>query len=232
MNTADVATATITWARTAAEADLLEQSLEALARIGMRITVADRGVDHQFLERLRSKAALHVLVAPPGLVPQVQQSLARAAEWNTPFVLFTEPDKRRFFEHGLQAFVAAAPAGDDVGVVLAARSPDSFETFPPLQRYTESVINHLCAELIGIEGDYCYGPLLIRRELLSHVAALPPALGWGWRPSTCLAAHRRGWRVVLLTGDYECPPDQRHEDRAERAHRLRQLSENVLGLVD
>jgi hypothetical protein len=34
-----------------------------------------------------------------------------------------------------------------------------------------------------------------------------------------------------VTGDYPCPPDQRVEDDAERTHRLRQLGENILGLI-
>jgi hypothetical protein len=39
-------------------------------------------------------------------------------------------------------------------------------------------------------------------------------------------------RVVQLTDDYPCPPDQRHEDDRERTHRLRQLSQNILGLIE
>src|SRR4051812_2468207 len=140
MNAADVTVATMTWARTPAEADLLERALDALTRIGAGVIVADRGSDAAFLSRLQAHRALEVVVATrPGLVAQVQDSVARAARHQTRFLFYTEPDKLGFFEHGLGDFLDRAPAGDDVGVVLAARSPGGFATFPPMQRYTESV---------------------------------------------------------------------------------------------
>lgn len=104
-------------------------------------------------------------------------------------------------------------------------------TFPPIQRYTEGVINHLCGELIGVSCDYSYGPFLLNSMLLPSVEAMEPTLGWGWRHFILRTAHRLGHRVVPVIGDYPCPDDQRTEDDEERAHRMRQLSENVLGLI-
>jgi hypothetical protein len=94
------------------------------------------------------------------------------------------------------------------------------------------VINHLCGDLIGSVGDYSYGPFLMNRALLTHVTNVGPAAGWGWRHFAFLTAHRVGLRVVHVTDDYACPPDQRAEEDADRAHRMRQLSQNILGLID
>jgi hypothetical protein len=85
--------------------------------------------------------------------------------------------------------------------------------------------------MIGIRGDYSYGPFVMHRALVQHVSGLEGHLGWGWRHSTFLAASRSGQRVVPVYGDYPCPPDQCDEDDGERRHRLRQLSQNILGLV-
>jgi hypothetical protein len=101
-----------------------------------------------------------------------------------------------------------------------------------MQRYTEGVINHLCGELIGAPGDYSYGPFLMNRALLPSLSSLAARLGWGWRHFAFLTAHRLGFRVQHVTGAYPCPPDQRHESTTERTHRLRQLSQNILGLID
>jgi hypothetical protein len=233
MDPADVTVATMTWARSAAEADLVERGLSALHRLGLHVTVADRGTDAAFLARLNTRSGLDVTVTTrPGLVAQIQDSFALAARHDTRFLLYTEPDKLPFFETGLPAFVREAPADEDVGIVIAARSPRSFDTFPPMQRYTETVVNDLCARMIGAATDYCYGPFLMHRSLVAHIAALPQQLGWGWRPSTFLAARRQGLRVVARMDDYPCPPDQRDEDDRERAHRLQQLSDNVLGLIE
>jgi hypothetical protein len=167
----------------------------------------------------------------PDLVSQVQESIRRAADFGTPFVLYTESDKALFFELGLRDFVQRAPAEVEVGIVLAARSPESFETYPVMQRYTESVINHLCSEVIGVGGDYSYGPFLINHVLLPHLTHLHPRLGWGWRHSMFRAAHLAGLRVVHVVGDYPCPAEMSVEDANERTHRMRQLSQNILGLT-
>jgi hypothetical protein len=228
-----MAVTTITWARSQAEADLLEQSIDALLALDIPVVVADRGTHSEFLRWLRGRRGLEVTVATEsGLVPQMKATLSLAARLGTRFVLYTEPDKRQFFETGLEDFIRQAPGEDTIGAVIASRSAAGFDTFPAMQRYTESVINELCREVIGHAGDYCYGPFLMHRALIPRVAELPDHLGWGWRPATFLAARRSGRQVIHLWSDYVCPPNQRIEDAAERLHRIRQLSQNVLGLLD
>ena len=233
MDEGQVAVATMTWARSPAEESLLLRSLELLAQSGLPIAVADRGTSAAFTKALSCRAGIRVVVPDaPGLVAQVKASFQLAAAFRTPRILYVEPDKEAFFERRLGAFLRGAPAGDDVGVVLAARSAASFATFPPTQRYTESVINTLTGEQVGAAGDYSYGPFLVHRRLLPQLAHLDGRLGWGWRHFVFRVARRQGLRVAHVTGDYPCPPEQRHEDEAERRHRLRQLSENLLGLID
>ena len=224
--------ATITWARTASEGQALLRSLGRLADAGLPIAVADRGTSAAFTESLCRLDGVSVTVASGrGLVPQVKASVELAATFDTRFILYAEPDKAEFFASGLGPFLDRVPYDDGVGVVLASRSPAAFDTFPPMQRYTEGVVNTLCGEVIGIMGDYSYGPFVMNRALLFHIAALDKSLGWGWRPSTFVAAHRQRLEVVHLVDQHPCPVDQREEDAAERAHRLTQLSQNILGLV-
>jgi hypothetical protein len=232
MDIRDVAIATITWVRSADDEPLLRRTLDVLARTRLPIAVADRGTSASFADHLRDVAAARVTTtAAAGLVGQVQESFRLAAAFGTPFILYVEPDKDAFFQHHLTEFVRQAPDGADVGIVLAARSDRSFATFPPMQRYTEGVINHLCEASVGHRGDYSYGPFIMSRAFLQHVSTLGAHLGWGWRHATFLAAARSSYRVVHIVGDYCCPPHQRREDEAERIHRMRQLSENILGLT-
>jgi hypothetical protein len=65
----------------------------------------------------------------------------------------------------------------------------------------------------------------------SDAARAPTNLGWGWRPFVFVAAHRRGLRVSHAIGDFDCPSDQSAEDAEERTHRLRQLRDNIAGLL-
>jgi hypothetical protein len=60
---------------------------------------------------------------------------------------------------------------------------------------------------------------------------LPDTIGWGWRPYAFNLAMRLGYRVGAVTGDFLCPPDQRHDTPAERLYRMRQLVQNIEGLT-
>ena len=227
----EVTVATITRARDEREEAVLRAALQRLGESGLHVAVADADSGpgfRTFLESLRGFS-----VATPresGLIAQVKASLDLAAHRGTAFILYTEPDKEHFFGRPLQEFLRRA-AAPDVGVALASRSAASFSTFPPMQRYTEGVVNDLCADRLGQPGDYSYGPFLMNRALCSVVADFPADLGWGWRPALFLAARRRGMCVSHVVGDYPCPTDQRHEDDDDRIHRMWQLGQNIAGLI-
>ena len=232
MDAQHVAVATITWPRSAAEERVLARSLGLLAKSGIPVAVADRDTSPRFSRFLLQLPGFRVtLPQEVGLVAQVKASIALAATFERRFILYVEPDKELFFGRGLRSFLHRACDGDDVGVVVASRSEKSFRTFPATQRQTEAIANELCAELLDCSGDFFYGPFLMSRALLPHIATLDSRLGWGWRPSTFLAAHRQGLRVVRVTGEHPCPFDQREETDADRRHRINQLSQNILGLI-
>ena len=239
MHPRDVAVATITWVRSPADEAPLADALTRLASLGLPISIADRGTSptfHQTLQSLPGVTAVTVdPVTHPGLVRQLRTALAGTAATGRRAVLYTEPDKAAFFRDasasGLLDLIAQAPDDDRLRLVLAARSVRSFETFPPTQRFTEAVINRLCGERIGVHGDYSYGPVLLPVSLLPAIEALDPSLGWGWRHALFAAAHDRGGELLHVVGEHPCPVEQRGEDADEWAHRLRQLSENLRGLI-
>ena len=227
-----VCVSTVTWARDERELQRLETSLRRLAESGLTVVVADRGSGPAFSEFLASHRQFRV--APPlgpSLFGQVQASLAAAAATGADFILYTEPDKELFFSDGLADFLRRADLSPGAGAVLAARSESSFATFPDLQRFTERTINELCAQFIGAPGDYSYGPFLLNREIVPRVARIAPETGWGWRHFAFATARRLGFSVNHVVGEYPCPPDQQVEGEAERVHRVRQLKQNIDGLM-
>jgi hypothetical protein len=226
----DLTIFTVTWARDTAEEALLARALEPLVALGHPIIAADRTNTPSFTTTLTRLGIRVASPSAPNLVAQVQAAAAAAAAFDARYLLYTEPDKELFFRTALPQFLANLRPDDDTGVVLAARTGGSLATFPPMQRYVERVVNTLCAELIGPPGDFSYGPFLMHRRLLSHVATVSPALGWGWRTSTFLAAHHSGQSLLHWVADLPCPPEQRGEDAAQRRHRLMQLAQNVSGL--
>lgn len=233
MDYGEVAVATMTWARDAAEGRLLRESLPVLASLGAPVFVTDGGSGGPFLDFLRGLPHFRVFEAgAPGVWPQARTSIEAAAEaFDARFILYTEPDKRGFFRDNLRGFISEAPAEQDVGVVLASRSAESFDTFPEFQRHTETAINRCCAELLGVEADFTYGPFLLNRELVPHLVSVDDAVGWGWRPYAFGAARRLGYRIAHVERHLPCPPEQRVDGGAERLYRIKQLGQNIQGLV-
>ena len=224
--------ATMTWARDEQEERLLRESLAYLAREQITTFITDGGSGPQFIEFLRRVPNFHIFnAARAGVLPQLKQSLLAAQDSGADFILYTEPDKKLFFEGKLHGFISAAPSDESVGIVLASRSAGSFATFPAFQQYTESVINHLCAEIIGAQVDYTYGPFLFNRQLAGYLDLIADEVGWGWRPYLFGVARRAGYKIVSLVDDYPCLPEQQEDSRPERIYRMRQLSQSIEGLV-
>jgi hypothetical protein len=232
MKLADVAVATMTRARTSPEGDALLLALRALSRLAVPVIVADRESTERFRRDLKRLNRVSVVTrVKPGLVGQINASLAAAAMSGRRFILYTEPDKRHFFERHLRRFVADAP-DTPRAVIVASRTKRAFSTFPEFQRRTETAANDLCRLAVGPEGDYFYGPFLFSVSLLERVLPIPDGLGWGWRPYLFATGRRFGYRVRLQAGNFACPVEQRWEDDAHaRAHRLNQFEENARGIV-
>lgn len=227
-----IAIATITLVREPHEAVRLRQSMTALARTGLPVFVCDGGSGDGFAGFLRALPGVTV-VAPGarGLVGQVRAAMIAASNAKPDFVLYTESDKREFFEQHLPGFIAHAPLDANPGVVLAARSTAALDTFPPMQQYTEAAINKLCGDFLRVDGDYSFGPFLLRNDLVRHIDRTAADLGWGWRHFIFATAHRVKLPLTHITDDFLCPEDQRHEDEGERLHRVRQLAQNINGLL-
>lgn len=234
MDFGEVAVATMTWARDAAEERLLRESLTLLAEFGAPVFVTDGGSGGPFLEFLHAVPHFRVFESgAPGAWPQARTSIGAAADATAArFILYTEPDKRDFFRDSLREFISEAPSGGDVGVVLASRSAESFATFPEFQRQTETAINRCCAEVLGVEADFTYGPFLLNRALVPHLGRAADSIGWGWRPYAFGTARARGYSVRHVEGRLPCPPEQREDGRAERLYRVKQLGQNIRGLLD
>ncbi len=228
----DVAVATMTLVRGPEEDRLIRASLARLAAFSWPIALCDGGSPHEFLEFVRELPGMSVVDREAaGLVGQVKASLHAAARAERRFVLYTEPDKLAFFDDHLGDFLERAASHEQIGAVLAARSDAAFTTFPLVQQFTETTFNRACGESLGIAGDYTYGPFLLSAALVEHVDAASNDFGWGWRPYLFAVAHRSGRSLTHVVGDYRCPAEQRLDEEGERIHRMRQLAQNINGLV-
>jgi hypothetical protein len=232
MDMKNVCVATITWARDAEEETLLRESLQQLSKLNLRVFVTDGGSNSDFINFVQSLPLFTIVEARgKGLWWQVNSSLQAAYDTQTPFILYTEPDKKDFFQQGLSSMLQDAAQDENAGVVLASRSTEAFATFPKFQQTCETTINYCCAEITGQPLDYTYGPFLLKRKLVPYLAQVKPGIGWGWRPYAFCVAHRLGLRIDEIKGAFACPPSQRKDDAKERIYRMKQLEQNIDGIV-
>ncbi len=233
MQIKDVAVATITWARDEAEEALLRNSLTQLDSLNIPVFICDGGSPLGFIEFLEDRENFTLVKSKAGgLWGQVLTSLEAAFKSGAGFILYTEPDKEAFFRDSLPAFLSNAITAAQPGVVLAARSAKAFSTFPEFQQNTETTINTCCREMIKQALDYTYGPFLLTRNLVPHLGKLTNNIGWGWRPYAFVIAHKLGLNITAETGDFACPESQRLDSAAERQYRMRQLAQNIEGVLE
>jgi hypothetical protein len=232
MDTKNLSIATITWARNEDEEKLLRQSLQQLADFQIPVYITDGGSNQGFLDFLSSHAHFKLLhTTAKGVWAQAKNSLSEAHKSGTEFILYTEPDKRDFFSRSLLQMLGTVQVSEQSGIVLAARSDLGFNTFPSFQRMTETTINNCSTEVIGKPLDFTYGPFILNRKLVPYLDLVQEDIGWGWRPYTFIIASRLGLSVDAYTADFSCPSDQREDDPKERIYRMRQLEQNIRGIV-
>jgi len=229
----EIAIATITRVRDAQEDILLREAMRSLSQQDIPVVVVDRGSSPDFIVFLKSLPNAIVLTSSAtGLMGQVQLSIATASDLGTKYILYTESDKDLFFKTRLHQFIAEASGVESTGVFVAARTPDSFKTFPDYQVYAETVANELYADMFGQPGDYCYGPMLMSRALVPCLSSIEGDIGWGWRFYLLGVAHKCGFHIALSALDLRCPPEQAdRRSEWDRADRIRQLLENLQGLL-
>jgi len=224
--------ATLTWARDEDEEKVLRQSMEQMAALQVPVFISDGGSSAEFLQFLKSFPHFHIL--PPagnGVWPQAKNSLMAAFQNTSPFIFYTEPDKKDFFQHGVRAMIESIKDNANLGIVMASRSVKSFATFPPFQQMTETTINNCVAEVIGPKVDYTYGPFLMNKKLVPYLQQIEKDTSWGWRPYAFVVAKKLGLEVAFFEGDFDCPPAQQKDTEKDRLYRIQQLSQNIEGLL-
>lgn len=227
-----VAMATITLARTEEESEMLRASLAVLARSRLPVFIADGGSLASLTDYLRNVESFHLLPQPyKGVQAQGWASVQTAFAENFEWVIYTEPDKKDFFDKHLRTLVQQARAANDPGLILAARNAEAFQTFAAFQQTTETCINDCCAEALCTKTDYCYGPFALHREAWEKLSPPVEDLGWGWRPYVFGGVRHNGFAASVFEGDFGCPPDQRSDDATERLYRMKQLEQNIRGLL-
>jgi hypothetical protein len=96
---------------------------------------------------------------------------------------------------------------------------------------TETTINNCCSEIIGKNFDYTYGPFLLNSQLIPYLELVQEDLGWGWRPYMFGIAKRLNLEVQSCIKDFSCPLQQQDDSPGERLYRIKQLNQNIQGLL-
>jgi len=222
----NIAVATITLARTKAEAALLLQSIKVLSQLELPIFIADRTENRRFKRKLRSIHRTTVFDSTD-LVSQARDAIYRAAS-AADVVVYTEPDKIQFFKRTLPRLLSSFENGT---ILIPSRSRKSFRTYSRMQQRIEKAINDLCSIFLGARGDYLYGPLIFEGSLAKKLASIPTHFGWGWRLKFLKNGLDERKQLSFLHADLPCPPGQSKDTPEEWLHRMKQYCQNMSALL-
>lgn len=232
MTKQNIVIATITLARDEEEETLLRQSLLELAKLNLPVFITDGGSRGEFLAFLRNFPQFHLSATyARGVWQQAKSSLWDAYHSGADFIVYTEPDKTEFFSRFLEKMLEEVEMDKTIGVALASRSAAGFSSFPTFQQMTETAINKCCFEITGILADHTYGPFIMNRKLIPYINLVKEDIGWGWRPYIFGIASRLNCNVISYKGDFSCPPSQQDDSAPERIYRMKQLGQNMQGIV-
>jgi len=229
---------TITYGRSHEEERRIARGLRALsAKHIPTIIASDGGSSVPFLDELQKIPNVRIVrAAQKGLFPQVTESLQKAGETDQPYIFYTESDKARFFEQGLDEFIAIATdiAERDAhfGLIIPARNQQSFSAFPPFQQDTESSVNGIIDRLTNQDEkrDYLYGPKIVAKSLIPYLEKVSDDIGWGWMSYLAIIAHRLNKTNYTVSLDLPTPAENENEDEEEKLLRLKQMRDHFNGI--
>ena len=154
MNKKDISIVTMTRAKPD-DYELHRAALRELAALRLPTVITDGGSGEEFLSYLNSFPNFIVQrAARAGAFLQIKTSFDRARQFATPYVLYTEPDKQFFFQQRLAEFIERASSHSTTGIIIPARTAESFASYPESQRFTEAFTNQLCSRIVGKDGDF------------------------------------------------------------------------------
>lgn len=236
MSPEGIGVSTITLARTPNEEKQIVDSLKVLSKLNLPIVVCDGGSPADFLDQLKKIEGIIITPQPGGsLLNQVRESLNTAAA-AFPYVFYTESNKLDFFSRQLLFFLDEANKiikQSHPDVIVASRSPESFSTYPPFQKQTESITNLLLADFLETKiQDYSYGPRVIDSQLISSLNSIGTDLGWGWMSYILFAAKNNRQEIKSLEIDLPCPQNEREETAKDKRLRLKQLDDHIRAILE
>jgi hypothetical protein len=198
-------------------------------RLGVPIFVTDDPASvPDFTEAMKKLPNVRLQRGGHSLAQRIKWSLRRAMR-DAEFVVYTEPDKKDFFEKGIEALLHQ---GNEAALTIAARDESSLATFPEGQRWTEASFAEVANRFLGPLPDLLYGPLAFKtRSVGELIEQAPEDVGWGWRTYVVARCAIAKLKIATYSAYLPCPQQQSGEDgKSDRVYRLQQLIENIRGL--
>tara|TARA_Y100000034_G_C6874119_1_gene399464 strand:- start:253 stop:993 length:741 start_codon:yes stop_codon:yes gene_type:complete len=226
-----VAIATMTYdnPKNPEQTDLMRQTLHELSNGNIKVYVADGSPEESFAQELRKMGHNVERVLNKGLSGQHRFSMLAVSE-AAYHVLYMEPDKLAFVEHGLEKTIDAHLERKP-DLTIASRPEEAMSTFPTNQQITERMASKYIGEITGLETDYIYGPKMFRSiTFRGEMEKIQPGHGWEGLMFLVGRAHALDAQMENIDTGQPCPEAQRSEVSADdAAYRAKQGAANLRG---
>lgn len=211
----DIAVVTYSWMRNAEEAALVERTVQALGTLAVPVIIADKGSEASYVDRIKAIQNVQLFPATKGMMGQVLLSHEKAADL-ADYFFYTQSDKEDFAKNDAQKMLAAYRESTAKGVLIAARTKESNETYPRYQRIQEEFLNFFMGDYIGNEGDYFAGPKIYPASLASYFSHIRGDIGWGTEAFIYTLAKRKNMPFAFHEVFITSPQDVDDEEKTKQ----------------
>ena len=184
--------------------NLAIETIKLLKQNNFEIIIVDGGSYSEFIETITNLEIKIFIETQKDLRESKREAYQKAYETGKDIIICMEPEKPDFVRSILQ--LVKYLNNNSLDFLLPGRKQLTCSEF---QKYTESAINRFYQDYTGLNWDFCFGPLIWRRDqtpyLLNFESKVEKAY-WDIHTIEPLLARKEGKRVEQVKIDFTYDP--------------------------
>ena len=172
-----------------------------------RVFMVDGGSTDSFVQRARKLGANVFPQDGRGISRGQQQAITHATiDFNPDACILIEPEKAGLLNNYFGEIMTPIENGY-ADIVLIGRTEESMKTLTRMQRLTETKMNGVLSEMLGIDADFCMAPRVWTSRITPYFLNYSPSKNWDLFHGPVIDAMKDGKRIVPVRIPYVYPAE-------------------------
>jgi len=208
------------------------KTIEELILKGFTVVVVDGGSDKPFLNKIINLGVNVYTQEKPNLREAKRQAYQRAYDINKRIIVCMEPEKFDFVKS--ISTLANYLIEHSIDFLIPGRN--NFSSCSQFQAASENLLNLFYQEYTSLDMDFCFGPLLWKREHSHYLIDFEPKIekaNWDIQIIPPLQAKKDGKTVKQINVDFTYPAEMMQEEEKsiifnqKRINQLNSLTQTI-----